>query len=228
MGLNFSAGDVVPTQAQTIVIGKIGDDCGQGRAVSWLKQIKKAKLAELKVILDYTDHHLANVSSSMHPFYAQSLPFIDRAVVSSEKMQNHLREFFNGPIEIIADPIEVQLRPPRTAPINGTPKVLWFGHSTNIVYLVNYLENETLCDSNFNLLLLTNEAGAQIFSSRAIRVKGNIQVHLAPWSLSNMTVAANSCHACLIPSNIEDPRKSGASSNRLITALALEIGRAHV
>jgi hypothetical protein len=157
----------------------------------------------------------------MRSFYAEALPFVEKAVVSSQKMQHHLKEFFKGHIEIIADPVELELIPPHRAAINGVPTVLWFGHSSNINYLVNYLQNQTLCDTDFNLLVLTNEAGAQIFSSQPIQISRNIQVHLAPWSLPNMIAAANSCHACLIPSNIEDPAKSGASSNRLITALTL-------
>ena len=36
-----------------------------------------------------------------------------------------------------------------------------------------------------------------------------------------MLEAAKLCDACIIPSDTQDPNKSGASSNRLITALAM-------
>ena len=36
-----------------------------------------------------------------------------------------------------------------------------------------------------------------------------------------MVEAAKGCHVALIPSDVGDPRKNGASNNRLVTALAL-------
>ena len=36
-----------------------------------------------------------------------------------------------------------------------------------------------------------------------------------------MVEAAKGCHVALIPSNAGDPRKNGASNNRVVTALAL-------
>jgi hypothetical protein len=46
-------------------------------------------------------------------------------------------------------------------------------------------------------------------------------MELAEWSLKSMINASLVCHGCLIPSDLNDSRKAGASSNRLITAFAL-------
>ena len=141
LGLSFSAGDVVPTQAQTIVIGKIGDDCGQGRAVSWLKQIKKAKLAELKVILDYTDHHLEFPNTNMGEFYSNVLKYVSRNVVPSKKMKEYLSQYTSRDISIVAEPIEFPIDFNKKARTRKIPTVVWFGHGSNIEYLMDYLNN---------------------------------------------------------------------------------------
>ena len=44
---------------------------------------------------------------------------------------------------------------------------------------------------------------------------------MALWSIPAMQSAAGISHACIIPSDAADIKKAGASSNRLITALAM-------
>jgi hypothetical protein len=52
-------------------------------------------------------------------------------------------------------------------------------------------------------------------------LRSTIRLDLANWSLQNMINASKASQCCLIPSDLNDSRKSGASSNRLITAFAL-------
>jgi hypothetical protein len=99
--------------------------------------------------------------------------------------------------------------------------LLWFGHSTNLPYLINYLQNNFLCDANFRLIVLSNAPGLSLIAAQQVRIRPTIRLNLAEWSLQNMIEASKLCQGCLIPSDFNDSRKAGASSNRLITAFAL-------
>jgi hypothetical protein len=219
--IHFSAGDHINAKADVIVVGKIGGDCHNGRDNLWAQQLTEANQQSKKIILDYTDHHLGAISSPMGAFYKNILPISDKAVVSSAGMLKLLTQFFDQDVSVIEDPIEVNTTPPNVSTVNAEITLLWFGHATNIVFLVNYLRDNFLCDANFKLIVLSNEPGLELLASHQQRMRSTIKLDLAEWSLQSMISASKASHGCLIPSDLNDPRKSGASSNRLITAFAL-------
>lgn len=219
--IEFSAGDQINTMSDVIVVGKIGGDCQNGRANLWIEQISKANKQSKKIILDYTDHHLASSSSPMGVFYKNVMPLIDKAVVSSTRISQLLTQFFDKEITVIEDPIEIQITPPKNSIPTDEMTLLWFGHATNTSYLVNYLQNNLLCDADFRLIVLSNGPGLEMLASHQQRLRSTIRLDLAEWSLQNMINASLVSHGCLIPSDLNDSRKAGVSSNRLITAFAL-------
>ena len=221
IGVKFSAGDHINTKADIVVVGKIGGDCQNGRANLWMNQISQANQKSKKIILDYTDHYLDSSSSSMGVFYKNVLPLIDKSVVSSSRISRLLAKFFYKDITVIEDPVEIQITPPKYIVPTGEMTLLWFGHATNIFYLVNYLKNNFLCDEKFKLIVLSNIPGLEILASHQQYLRSTIRINLAEWSLPNMINASKVSNGCLIPSDLNDLRKSGASSNRLITAFAL-------
>jgi len=68
---------------------------------------------------------------------------------------------------------------------------------------------------------LSNGPGLEMLASYKNNLRSSIQLDLVEWSLQNMINASKASQCCLIPSALNDSRKSGASSNRLITAFAL-------
>ncbi len=221
MGVAFSAGDTITSDADLVIIGKIGTDCRNGRSEYWLAQLARFKEASGSIALDYTDHHLGIEGSKMKDFYRDALPLVDRAIVPSDHMGRLLTPHFGRSITVIEDPLEVPVIPVREVPANTPYTLLWFGHDTNISYLVRYLENHALCDANSRLIVLSNAVGLKMLSSKSLNLHCRLGVQMAEWSLETMLEAASLCQGCIIPSDTADPRKSGASSNRLITALAL-------
>ncbi len=219
--LIFSAGDIIPVGADVIVIGKIGSDCKSGREKLWLNQIFEATKLSKTIILDYTDNHLGDKFSPMHNFYKNILKFCNKAVVPSLVMQRMLTNFFENNIFIIEDPIEVKPIVPRKPIINDVVTLLWFGHGSNIAYLLDYLKNDSICDIDLNLVVLSNKYGLDMMRGYKTTANKKINFHLENWSLQTMINASNYCQGCIIPSGIDTVSKSGASSNRLITAFAL-------
>ena len=219
--VQLTVGDHINSNADVIMVGKIGGDCQNGRANLWMKQITEANKQSKKIILDYTDHHLGLRSSPMGAFYENVLPLIEKAVVSSTRISHLLMPFLNKEITVIEDPIEIQITPPKNLIATDEMTLLWFGHATNTSYLVNYLQDNLLCDVDFRLIVLSNSPGLEILASHQQHLRPTIRLNFAEWSLQNMVNAALVSHGCLIPSDLSDSRKAGASSNRLITAFAL-------
>jgi len=185
----------------------------------WLSQIIKNKTNGSKIILDYTDDHLNDISSTSN-FYYQYLPYIDAAVTSSLYLKKALQKHFQGHIEIITDPIEVPISKPHCK-TNETVNILWFGHASNIDYLKDIVSQWKDLKTKLILNILTNEDGMIIFKKNQPSIPKNLSINIMRWSRDAMINTAKFCNLCIIPSNPNDLKKAGVSSNRLITALAL-------
>ena len=74
---------------------------------------------------------------------------------------------------------------------------------------------------NLRLLILTNIEGIDLLKKNGFRPPTNIIGSASVWSVEAMLDAAKISDLCIIPSDPADLRKSGASANRLITALAM-------
>jgi hypothetical protein len=217
-GEKVTFGENIANQSDKVVITKIGSNNILARQNQWLQQIENAKLAGAKIFLDYTDHHFG-FESSMSDFYRNVLSKVDIATTSSRRMQQNLALYYSGVIEFIEDAIE--FLPQDTKPVNKPTILLWFGHASNIEYLITFIKSGFKAGDQIRLIILSNEAGLQHFSTANLTSKAEIQIQLGVWSPEAMAHAAKLANACIIPVDIADPKKNGVSSNRLITALAL-------
>lgn len=210
----FSFGENMPINTDVLVIGKIGIFNLEKRGLNWINQIKITNFSRGKVILDYTDNHLM-MNSPLTNFYKATLPYITTAVTPTEKMGDFLSNFWKGQVTTIYDSIEVDIIPWRD---RIGQKLLWFGHSSNIQYLLDFInKNESIID-NYSLNIICNQDGIDYFNKHN---KTNLIYKTLFWSKDILVKEANYCDVCIIPSNIESINKQGAGHNRLITALAL-------
>ncbi len=218
--LSVGYGESIPLGVRKIIIGKIGAHDISNRTASWLNQISRAKDAGAKIFLDYTDHHLG-FESPMRDFYRKVLPLVDHCISSSEYISFLLQEQFSGPITVIEDAVEITSIKPKEYLCTQPTTALWFGHSTNIHYLIDFINSSQFLLNGNNLIVLSNEAGLDIFNETTLRINSPAQIKLGLWSPDVMLQAAMVSDFCIIPSNLSDSRKLGVSSNRLITAFAL-------
>ena len=217
--LEVSFGSSIKNNPTMIMIGKPSFLAGDILEDLWLSQTIKNKTNGSKIILDYTDDHLNNISSTSN-FYYQYLPYVDAAVTSSLYLKKALQKHFPGPIEVIADPIEVSISKPQCK-TNEAVSILWFGHASNIVYLEDILSQWKDLKTKLILNILTSEDGMIIFKKNQPSIPKNLSINIMRWSRDAMINTAKFCNLCIIPSNPNDLKKAGVSSNRLITALAL-------
>jgi hypothetical protein len=216
-GSTVSFGETIPETSNIILFGKIGTKDIEKKQKLWLNQMKSAKNKNIKIFLDYTDHHLG-FKSEMRSFYESALKFTDYIITPSDHLKILLNNYFSKKIFVIPDPIEVPVLSPKISKTNG---ILWFGHASNINYLINFLEECPKTYEVFKLIVISNDAGLNILASHRFQKKMGFKVSLQKWSPKALIEASKISDICIIPSDRNDPKKSGVSSNRLITSLAL-------
>jgi hypothetical protein len=204
-----------------IIVGKIDYISDKDRPSRWLRRIKELKSKKTKIIIDYTDHHLSKTTESSR-FYIEALNFADVVICSSNMLMQHIKHFYNGPILLIEDPVEVPILPPKIKK-NNIPTALWFGHASNLGYLIDFLRNDYKNARPIKLIVMTNlyplpDTLIKHFEKENLE---NLEINVIPWSKNDMIKVAGIADVCWIPAGLNDARKNGASSNRLITALAM-------
>jgi hypothetical protein len=208
-------------RADVIVVGKLDYINDPSRASRWLARIQSLKVAGAKIIVDYTDHHMAKQSPAGF-FYRDAIALADTIVASSHKLCEHILVSTGRQAVMIDDPIEIPVTQPRVRN-NATKTALWFGHASNLPYLFDYLRERYVSNSARRLIVMTNQHPLPEAYIKSLEIPNlsSLEINVIPWSANDMITAANLADICLLPAGMMDPRKSGASSNRLLTALAL-------
>jgi hypothetical protein len=216
-GSTISVGEFVSEISNIILVGKITVSDIKKRTKLWLDQIQSAKNKNVKIFVDYTDHHLYS-ESPMRIFYESALKLADCVITSSNYLKILLNNSYYKEIFVIPDAIDVPILSPK---ISKTNRILWFGHPSNIKYLIKFIENYTKIDNFFQLTILSNDIGLNILSNHQFQTRVGFKIELQKWSVEALIAASKISDICIIPSDPKDSKKSGASSNRLITAIAL-------
>ena len=217
--LDVTFGNNLQNNPSALVIGKIGTSSNNMRENLWVNQIEEQKRMGTKIVLDYTDDHL-NFKSPMTSFYEESLAYINTAITSSTFLADKLKQKSKISVEIIPDAIEVPIFKPKIKE-NVSKNIFWFGHASNINYLIKFISKWRNLKQKTTLFILTNEQGIVIFNQTKFNIDKNLSIQLGLWSIQAMVNTSKFCDLIIIPSDPSDSKKAGVSSNRLITALAL-------
>lgn len=123
---------------------------------------------------------------------------------------------------MIEDPVEVAIQPPRVG-MGKLRTLFWFGHASNLPYLIEYLRDRYRSRIERRLIIMTNlfPLPENYVSALNRPHLDKLEINVVRWSLPDMQAAANLSDVCIIPAGVNDPRKNGASANRLLTALAM-------
>lgn len=207
--------------ASTLMVGKVDYITDPERSDRWLNYIYSAKRNGSHIVIDYTDHHL-ETGTAADFFYEAAFGMADLVICSSIRLSKLIIPYYKGDTKIIEDPVEIPIRPPALSN-NKTKTALWFGHSSNLPYLFEFLGKDYALSNPTRLVVMTNapplvEKYKDVLSLPNLL---NLEVFATPWSLKDMIKVASICDVCWLPAGVYSKRKAGASSNRLLTALAL-------
>jgi hypothetical protein len=183
----------------------------------WIHLIKTYKKTNKKVFFDYTDNHL-EFDTLAGKFYKNILDKNDHIITSSAYLKFLIQNTFEK-INVIEDPIDIS--PQKIIKMNNN-EFLFYGHNTNISYLLKLIPKWEKT-KNYTLHVQSSHYGLQIIQqeSQYVAKPNNLEIKLELWSIENMLERAKKVSGIIIPGDINDPRKQGVSSNRLITAFAL-------
>ena len=222
MGWTVSVGDHAPNQSSAVLVGKIPIFDFDKRAPLWLAQLTDLARRKVRIILDYTDHHLG-FDSPIKPFYRRALELADLCTVSHSALAKALYDASDitaDAICIVEDAIEYEfVRPGHREKSTQPLAVLWFGHGTNFEFLARLCADwpET---APRDLHIVSSEEVRSFISNGYLEASLPLQIHFRHWSPSALSEAAAAVDVVVIPSSFES-RKQFSSSNRLVTSLAL-------
>jgi|GEM_PF-701992 hypothetical protein len=205
-----------------VIVGKIDITSDPMRLHRWIDRLRTiSKKSRTAIVIDYTDHHLIR-NTDLSAFYNRALEFASHLVCSSRILQRGLSSYYSGPISVIGDPIEVPILSP-VEKNNSIPTAMWFGHASNLPYLIDFLRDNYRHKEPARLIAMTNlyplpKQISELMSGDHLR---NLEINVIPWSREDMIKVSTIADVCWIPAGVDDPRKNGASANRLLTALAL-------
>jgi len=186
---------------------------------TWIKVINLHRVNGKKIFFDYTDHHLSTDSLASQ-FYRASIKPNDQIITSSEKLKNYLTSDYKK-VTIIEDPIEIEIQKVKK---NKISSFLFFGHETNLKFLLNLIPTWDK-SREYTLLILTSNFGLKLIQEQSTFIlankPNNLNLQLHRWSIPNMLYASKNVSGIVIPGDKNDERKNGVSHNRLITSFAL-------
>lgn len=206
---------------EILFIGKFNHSTDEQRFNRWIDYINLCKNNGTRIIIDYTDNH-AYADNLMGDFYKKILPLSDMIICSSNKLAEYIKSLKYNHYTIIEDPIEYKFIKPINKE-NLIRRALWFGHASNLGYFLDFLLKLKKYTLPIEFVALTNvyPMANELVEKLNSFLPKNIDVNFVEWSHQNMLDAASISDFCIIPAGINDSKKNGASSNRLLTALTL-------
>lgn len=131
---------------------------------------------------------------------------------------------------VIHDPWQIS-KPytPRQLNEGETMRAIWFGSNKNVDYLINCLPEllkNWKSERNCELTILGQNYALSKVKNAVSNIKGSFskwKLRLVPWRIDKQPLQLESeitrAHIAIIPSDPQDPLKSGVSHNRLVDSV---------
>lgn len=198
---------------------------GTSSGRQWLDVLGRLVKNKRKVLVDICEYpFVAKKNAAISDFYNKALPYCDVMTVNSTRMQELMAPHLGRKPLVIEDAILEPVQKPQFAP-GKVLKLLWFGHPTNFKYLAALIPSLKIF-SQQQKCQLTIVSSAELKDKVPLvdkRLSAHFSTRFMAWGFLSQREALADCDLVLIPGDPADPRKSGASSNRI--AETLQAGR---
>jgi len=202
-------------------------------ALANMAAIALLKSQGTKIITLYSDNLAASKNKSIAMLYRTLLWHADGVVYPTSAIINYGREWYNKSLPpdewIIEDPWQVRKHPYKSMDKKKICRILWFGHTSNAKYLLNMAADmfkKTKASESYELTVLT----ANNSIAKALRLILEKSRAVKPWTIryqewsnemqpTQLTDELRRAHITIIPSDPNDPLKSGASHNRAVDSI---------
>lgn len=174
----------------------------------------------IRVIADYCDDHFDHPEHGPH--FRRMAEIADGLVASTAVLAGAIRRHTGREARVITDPVEGPRGTPRFEPRLPALRVVWFGHPTNLVSVIDKADElKALAQRmpvQFTLVTERNPSVEGLASGIAALLPDRLQVQLLPWSLEGTWKALEGCDVVWIPVANEEG-KMAKSPNRLLETM---------
>ena len=198
---------------------------GTSNARLWLEVLGRLVKTKRKVLVDICEYpFVVKKNAAISDFYNKALAYCDVMTVNSSRMQELMAPHLGRAPLVIEDAILESEQKPQFAP-GKVLKLLWFGHPTNFKYLADLLPSlKTFSQQQkCQLTIVSSPELKDKVPPVDKKLSAQFSTRFIAWSFQSQRDALADCDLVLIPGDPADPRKSGASSNRI--AETLQAGR---
>lgn len=214
------------------IVGKLShpDPAYQYRiAMANLAALARLSRKGVPIGVIYSDN-LADQASPVGIFYRDLISFSKVVICPSEAMLSYVQRWMRPRQHhvVIEDPVQVSRKAFQALDTSTPCRVIWFGHSSNLAYLLRELPglmSTCAAAAGYELTVLSDPAACNKVKLLMVN-----QSHRRPWTLrivpwqvdsqpNQLEYELNRAHISLIPSDPKDPRKAAVSHNRLVDAL---------
>ena len=206
------------------------EELTQNMIVANLAAITKIKLLGGKIIVLYCDNLLIE-KNELGEFYRFLFRLADYIIYPTNYLKNIGNRFLPKKTRtfVIPDPWQIsELHSPRPKKDTEPWKIIWFGSNKNFAYLYRLIPkifSSSLSTQKVQLTILTGcwALDALKKSEYSKKIPQNWCLRLVEWSNkhqpSQLEKELSYSHISIIPSDANDPRKAGASHNRLVDSI---------
>ena len=174
----------------------------------------------LRVIADYCDDHFEHPQHGAH--FLRMAEIATDVVASTEALAESIRRHTGREPRVISDPIEGPRGTPRFEPKLPALRVLWFGHPTNLVSVIDKAgQLEELAQRmpvEFTLVTERSAETERLAGGIAALSPERLKVRLTPWSPEDTWKSLELCDVVWIPA-IDSGPKMAKSPNRLLESM---------
>jgi hypothetical protein len=198
---------------------------GTSNSRLWLEVLGRLVKTRRKVLVDICEYpFVVKKNAAISDFYNKALAYCDVMTVNSSRMQELMAPHLGRAPLVIEDAILESEQKPQFAP-GKVLKLLWFGHPTNFKYLADLLPSlKTFSQQQkCQLTIVSSPELKDKVPPVDKKLSAQFSTRFIAWSFQSQRDALADCDLVLIPGDPADPRKSGASSNRI--AETLQAGR---
>ena len=190
------------------------------------------KSRSIPILVNYSDNLASPSNSAVASLYRSLLWHADAVIYPCQAMQQLGKPWLNpsNPAQewIIEDPWQVEEYPYRPLKPDEPCRIIWFGHSSNLQYLLRELPKllaECNAHPSFELTILS-DSGTQTTVQKQIQklpCQTPWTLRCIPWDNKSqpdqLAQELTRAHIAIIPSNSQDRRKLAASHNRAVDAI---------
>ena len=207
-----------------------GQIASKNVATAHLAAMARIKSQGSKLVVTYSDHvEDHGCEKSIQNLYKDALMLADAIVYPCESIRQKARKWidYEAIDFVIEDPWQTKEHPFESNP-SRIIKIAWFGHNTNVKYLLQILHQieSTIPEGREAIMsiLSSKQACAKIKNFLNTHPpKRNLKFNITIWDDAKqphqLEQFLSEARFCIIPSDHKDPRKSGASHNRLVDSI---------